>query len=148
MARIRSLPRVTLDGRHVGWQRSSDSFSTGTDLYGTAQRLLGAYQLAPARQWRQDCGILVDVPGAMPSNLVVALGKDGNAYLLNRSNLGGITAPIDSFQVPTSASSFRQRPPTELTRARMLLFAPAAHSSLLFALLQPIHLLSSSRHGM
>ena len=35
----------------------------------------------------------------MPSNLVVALGKDGNAYLLNRSNLGGITAPIDAFQV-------------------------------------------------
>ena len=36
--------------------------------------------------------LLVDVPGATPSHLVVALGKDGNAYLLNRSNLGGITA--------------------------------------------------------
>ncbi len=30
--------------------------------------------------------ILVDVPGATPSALVVALGKDGNAYLLNRSS--------------------------------------------------------------
>jgi len=38
--------------------------------------------------------LLVDVPGATPSSLVVALGKDGNVYLLNRSNLGGITAPI------------------------------------------------------
>jgi hypothetical protein len=34
--------------------------------------------------------MLVDVPGATPSQLVVALGKSGNAYLLDRSNLGGI----------------------------------------------------------
>src|SRR5216110_917237 len=33
---------------------------------------------------------IVDVPGATPSQLVLALGKDGNAYLLNRNNLGGI----------------------------------------------------------
>jgi hypothetical protein len=43
------------------------------------------------------CGpLLVDVPGATPSHLIVALGKDENAYLLNRDNLGGISAPIDS----------------------------------------------------
>jgi hypothetical protein len=34
--------------------------------------------------------ILVDVPGATPSQLDVVLGKDGNAYLLDRNNLGGI----------------------------------------------------------
>jgi hypothetical protein len=33
--------------------------------------------------------VLVDVPGATPSKLVVALGKNGVAYLLDRSNLGG-----------------------------------------------------------
>lgn len=38
--------------------------------------------------------ILVDVPGANPSALVVALGKDHNAYLLDRANLGGIGAPV------------------------------------------------------
>ena len=43
--------------------------------------------------------ILVDVPGATPSALVVALGKDGNAYLLNRSNLGGVSAPVASSNV-------------------------------------------------
>jgi hypothetical protein len=43
--------------------------------------------------------LLVDVQGATPSNLVVAMGKDGNAYLLNRSNLGGVIAPVDSFHV-------------------------------------------------
>jgi hypothetical protein len=38
--------------------------------------------------------IIVDVPGATPSALVVALGKDHNAYLLDRANLGGVTAPL------------------------------------------------------
>jgi hypothetical protein len=33
--------------------------------------------------------ILVDVPGATPSQLLVALGKNGVAYLLDRNNLGG-----------------------------------------------------------
>src|SRR5260370_29390071 len=33
---------------------------------------------------------LIDVPGATPSQLVVALGKNGVAYLLDRNNLGGI----------------------------------------------------------
>jgi len=41
--------------------------------------------------------VLIDVPGATPSQLVLALGKDGNAYLLNRNNLGGITAPVASI---------------------------------------------------
>jgi len=43
--------------------------------------------------------LLVDVPDATPSHLVVAMGKDGNAYLVNRDNLGGISAPIASAQL-------------------------------------------------
>ncbi len=43
--------------------------------------------------------ILVDVPGAAPSALVVALGKDGNAYLLDRNILGGISAPVAQSHV-------------------------------------------------
>jgi hypothetical protein len=34
--------------------------------------------------------VIVDVPGATPSQLIVALGKNGVAYLLDRTNLGGI----------------------------------------------------------
>jgi PQQ enzyme repeat len=49
------------------------------------------------------CGpLLVDVPGATPSHLIVALGKDGNAYLLDRGNLGGITTPVASLHVSNS----------------------------------------------
>jgi PQQ enzyme repeat len=39
--------------------------------------------------------LIVSVPGASPSNIVVALGK-GSAYLLNRDNLGGISASLSS----------------------------------------------------
>ena len=46
--------------------------------------------------------LLVDVPGATPSHLVVALGKDRNAYLVNRDNLGGISAPIAVSQVASN----------------------------------------------
>ena len=47
--------------------------------------------------------LLVNVPGATPSQLVVALGKDGNVYLLNRTNLGGISAPVASAHVAGSS---------------------------------------------
>src|SRR5438046_10315053 len=42
---------------------------------------------------------LIDVPGATPSQLILALGKDGNAYLLNRNNLAGIAAPVAQLSV-------------------------------------------------
>src|SRR6266481_7527917 len=46
------------------------------------------------------CGpLLVDVPGATPSHLVVALGKNTIGYLLNRDNLGGISAPVAQSSV-------------------------------------------------
>jgi PQQ enzyme repeat len=56
--------------------------------------------------------ILVDVPGATPSALVVAIGKDRNAYLLNRNNLGGVSAPLAQSSVSSgtiigAAASYR-----------------------------------------
>ena len=38
--------------------------------------------------------MVLNVPGATPSALIVGLGKDGNAYLLDRGNLGGISSPL------------------------------------------------------
>jgi hypothetical protein len=54
----------------------------------------------------------IDVPGATPSQLVLALGKDSNAYLLNRNNLGGIALPVTQANVGginrgTSAVTYR-----------------------------------------
>ena len=56
--------------------------------------------------------IILDVPGATPSALVVAIGKDRNGYLLNRANLGGISAPVAQGvvapgQVINSAATYR-----------------------------------------
>lgn len=51
----------------------------------------------------QDLGgvsaTVVDVPGATPSQMVLALGKDSNAYLVDRNNLGGIAAPVAQANV-------------------------------------------------
>jgi outer membrane protein assembly factor BamB len=47
--------------------------------------------------------VLLDVPGATPSSLVLALGKDGNAYLLDRSNLGGVSAPVASSHLSNNS---------------------------------------------
>src|SRR4029077_14847877 len=55
--------------------------------------------------------MLIDVPGANPSELVLATGKDSNAYLLNRNNLGGITAPVAQlsvgFTIGQSSATYR-----------------------------------------
>src|SRR6184192_397665 len=42
---------------------------------------------------------VIDVPGATPSQLVLALGKDSNAYLVDRNNLGGIASPVAQANV-------------------------------------------------
>jgi hypothetical protein len=48
---------------------------------------------------------VVDVPGATPSQLVLALGKDRNAYLVNRNNLGGITSPVAQGNMVSGATN-------------------------------------------
>jgi outer membrane protein assembly factor BamB len=45
--------------------------------------------------------ILFDMPGATPSALVIGLGKDGNAYVVDRSNMGGISSPLAVSAVAT-----------------------------------------------
>ena len=65
--------------------------------------------------------MLIDVPGANPSQLVLALGKDGNAYLLNRNNLGGITAPVTQLSVDGSSGA-SHLPLTPRAREHILFF--------------------------
>jgi plastocyanin len=51
----------------------------------------------------QDLGgvsaTVIDVPGATPSELVLALGKDTIAYLVDRNNLGGVAPPVAQADV-------------------------------------------------
>jgi hypothetical protein len=42
---------------------------------------------------------IIDVPVANPSQLVLALGKDRNAYLLDRNNLGGVGPAVAQMNV-------------------------------------------------
>ena len=77
---------------------------------------------------------LIDVPGATPSQLVLALGKDRNAYLLNRNNLGGITAPVTQLSVSgttlrgMSAVTYRTNQGTYLLSTTMATQSPLTES--------------------
>jgi PQQ enzyme repeat len=47
--------------------------------------------------------VLFDAPGATPSALALVLAKDGNAYLLNRTNMGGMSgAPVRTLGVASN----------------------------------------------
>ncbi len=85
---IRLQPGPVFDGSPTNYWAPTNWFNldqTDTDLGG--------------------CGaVLINVPGAIPSGLVLALGKDGKAYLLRRNNLGGIRAPIVSANVANSVA--------------------------------------------
>ena len=45
--------------------------------------------------------MVLNIPGATPSALIIGLGKDGNAYLHDRSNFGGIGSPLVLASVAT-----------------------------------------------
>jgi outer membrane protein assembly factor BamB len=46
--------------------------------------------------------VLFDLPGAVPSKLTIALGKNGKAYLLDRTNLGGVSEAVSTATVATN----------------------------------------------
>ena len=43
--------------------------------------------------------VLVDLPSGSPRHLVVALGKDGNMYVADRANLGGVGPGVASLNI-------------------------------------------------
>jgi len=99
---------------------SPDLVLNGTSNYWAATnwRYLDEYDL--------DIGgsgpVLLTVPGATPSNLVVALGKDGNMYLLNRTNLGGVSAALVTKSV--AGGAIRQAAATyQTTKGTYVVFA-------------------------
>jgi hypothetical protein len=88
---------------------TSDVYGDGNGVFKLDSNLKQLDFFAPA-DWRAlddadaDLGgtnpILINVGGR---NFALALGKDGNAYLLNRGHLGGISAPLNKVQVSSSS---------------------------------------------
>lgn len=55
--------------------------------------------------------VLVDLPGGSPQHLVLVFGKDGNAYAIDRANLGGVgnaiaTLPLDRGEIKMAAAAY------------------------------------------
>lgn len=80
------------------WSQNNAVLRLGKDLKQIAQSDTKNFYAAP--DWAEldeedyDLGssgaVLVTVPGATPSDLVIAFGKSGEAFLLDRANLGGM----------------------------------------------------------
>jgi outer membrane protein assembly factor BamB len=98
---------IASDGNSI-FVTTGNSFPTSTWTHGEAVLRLSAGPVFSAQSrdyftpsnWKAldatdaDLGssgpLLVDVPGANPSQLVVAFGKNGVGYLVNRSDMGGV----------------------------------------------------------
>jgi hypothetical protein len=94
-------------------------FPAGIDMPSAASDYFAAADWKELDENDLDLGgsgaLLVDVPGGEPEHLVVALGKDGFAYLLDAAHLGGMTeddtqivakAQIMTHNIVTSAATF------------------------------------------
>ncbi len=46
--------------------------------------------------------VVFDLPGSKPGSLALTFGKDGNAYLLDRANLGGVGTALQTLSVATA----------------------------------------------
>ncbi|HEX6464899.1 MAG TPA: SBBP repeat-containing protein, partial [Vicinamibacterales bacterium] len=86
--------------------------------------------------------LIVDVPGATPSRLIVALGKSGVAYLLDRDNLGGIgTGDGENgeglFSTRVAADNPIGTPPRGRIRAPAATYTTASGTYVVFAVSTP-----------
>ena len=95
-------------GTMMVWQGGEAVFRLGDGAFFSGDT---ADYFAPSDWYTLDVGdadlggvapIQVSVPDAVPSDLVVAVGKTGFAYLLDRANLGGIGGELTSTRVANS----------------------------------------------
>ena len=90
---------------HPGRRRRGDpALDSGPAFSGARRTIFAPCELASMLDQQDvDLGgtapILVDLPGPPPSSLVIALGKDGNIYLVDRTNLGGVGGELFQLHV-------------------------------------------------
>ena len=130
MEPISSLPPVTRSGTATwGGQEAVIRLQPGPVFSGSTTDFWAPTNWMTLDASDADLGgsgpLIVDVPGATPSTLVVALGKDGRAYVLNRNNLGGVSVPLASAIVGYRTTS-RRPPPTGPLRARLCVHRPTS----------------------
>jgi hypothetical protein len=54
--------------------------------------------------------VIVDVPGATPARMVVAIAKDGHFYILDPNRLGGMAGQLVDFRVSSESMGIRTVP--------------------------------------
>ncbi|MGH7057159.1 MAG: hypothetical protein ACREFZ_04650 [Acetobacteraceae bacterium] len=101
------------------------------------------------KNWRQldardlDLGgtspVLVELPGGVGSGFILQLGKDGNAYLLRRSNLGGLGGAlavkhVSSIPIRTAPAVYTSNGATYVAFQGLGVDCPGGHSGDLVAL--------------
>jgi hypothetical protein len=92
------------------WSQNNAILRLGKDLKQIAQS--DTKNFYAAQNWAEldnqdfDLGssgaVLVTVPGATPSELVIAFGKSGEAFLLDRANLGGMGGHLTKMTVSSA----------------------------------------------
>jgi hypothetical protein len=127
---------IATDGTSI-FAATGNTFAASTWMGGEAVVRLGAGAtfsgaptdfFAPSDWPHLDAGdldvggsgpVVIDVPGATPSQLLIALGKNGVAYLLDRNNLGGFgtgdgtlgeglqSAAVSTGSIINAAASYR-----------------------------------------
>jgi hypothetical protein len=71
--------------------------------------------------------ISIEIPGSKPATRVIAFGKDGNAYLANRANLGGLGGAIQIL--PASNSEIKTAPAVyQTSSATMVAYTNSGNS--------------------
>jgi len=62
--------------------------------------------------------VLLSIAGASPANYIAAVAKDGNMYLLNPANLGGMNGHVLTFKVSSGGAMAVKTSPTAFKTAK------------------------------
>jgi hypothetical protein len=118
------------------WQDGEGAFRVSPDLMHASD----PHKFFAPANWKQldtddlDLGGVTPLPLTLPgSDLLLALGKDGNAYLLDRDNLGGFGGAISTSRRREVLSSLLQRSIQSATTyssptRRVVLYVQPAHT--------------------
>ena len=99
--------RQYLRGEDLGWRRGDPALPGGRPPPSKPVDWFTPSNWKELDEGDIDIGgtgpVILDLPGAAPSRLVVELGKDGKMYVLDREHLGGVGGHVVSATVSSSS---------------------------------------------